>query len=183
MGRGAVIGRALRDAVDLRALADASAEGVLRSRLDEVARRRIEDVGPSVPKTRAAELLGVSLTALERWVERGAVPVVRSARSSRTEIETEAVVDLAVEVNSLREAGQRRGLLATALERRAAQARRTQPPAMGTKEFFPDQRGERRRDFELLSAGERVAQAVELSRTGTRIAAAASGARRTRPRS
>jgi hypothetical protein len=178
MGRATTIGRALRDAVDLRT-AQAFVDEDLRARLDVVARRRIDDIGASVPKTRAAEILGVSVTALDKWIGRGAVPLVPSSRSNRDEVETHAVVDLAVEMIALREAGQRRGLLATALERRAAQRRKTRPPAMGTRDYLPDQGAEHRRDFTLLTPGERVGQAMRLSRTATKIAAAGARARRT----
>jgi hypothetical protein len=174
MGRGLSIERALCDAVELHALAETSDARSLRSRLGGIADRRIEDIGPSVPKTRVAELLGVSVTALDNWIGRGAIPVVQHS-SGRQEVETRAAIGLAVEVRALRDRGQKRGLLATAL------AGRTTPlgfhgNAMGTRGFFPDQREERRREFTLLTPGERVAQAIKLSRTATKIAAAAASA-------
>jgi hypothetical protein len=48
---------------------------------------------------------------------------------------------------------------------------------MGTRGFFPDQAGERRREYTLLTPGERVAQAIRLSRSATKIAAASARAR------
>ena len=86
MGRGSIIERALRDAVELRALAHAAPDGPSRSLLEEIARRRSEDIGPSVPKTRAARMLGVSLTTLDKWIERGAIPARRRSSSSRQEL-------------------------------------------------------------------------------------------------
>jgi hypothetical protein len=169
MGRHADIDRALADAVELRLLASKVTDPSVRTRLAHLARRRAADIGPSVPKTRAAKAFGVTVAALDRWVVRGALKTRRS-HSSREEIDTESVVELAVEIRSLAESGRRRGLLAEALARReAAQARGT---AMGTGGFFPDQAAERREELETLTPGERVAQAIEVSRAVTKIAAA-----------
>jgi len=44
---------------------------------------------------------------------------------------------------------------------------------MGQKGWFPNHTAERRAEFARTTAGERVAEAIELSRTVTRIAAAA----------
>jgi hypothetical protein len=48
---------------------------------------------------------------------------------------------------------------------------------MGSRGYLPRDDTRRREDIQL-SAGERVAQAIELSRTATRIAASAARARR-----
>jgi DNA-binding transcriptional MerR regulator len=165
MGRAADVERALADVVELRTLAQASSDPSLRARLDQIADRRSEEIGPSVPKTRAAQALGVSLNALDKWIRRGAIPVERRASSSRQEVQTRAVVDLAVEIRGLRETGRTSALLATALA------------PMGARGFFPDQARERRRELRLLTPAERVAQAIKLSRSATRIAASGSRAR------
>lgn len=125
-----------------------------------------------MPKTRAAQILGVSLTALDRWIERGAIPTVRRPSSSRQEVATQVVIDLAVEIRALRETGRKRALLATALARLDSAREQAHSAAMGTRGFFPDQGEERRRELALLTPGERVAQAIRLSRSATRIAAA-----------
>jgi DNA-binding transcriptional MerR regulator len=169
MGRAADVERALADVVELRTLAQASSDPSLRARLDQIADRRSEEIGPSVPKTRAAQALGVSLNALDKWIRRGAIPVERRASSSRQDVQTRAVVDLAVEIRGLRETGRTSALLATALARMAA--------PMGARGFFPDQARERRRELRLLTPAERVAQAIKLSRSATRIAASGSRAR------
>jgi hypothetical protein len=62
-------------------------------------------------------VLGVSVTALDKWVGRGLLPVVRRPGSSRQMIETDVLLDLAEEVEGLREAGDGRGLLAAAFAR------------------------------------------------------------------
>jgi len=167
VGRGRLIEGALRDVVDLRVAAQEATSKRQRERIEGVARRRRSELGMSVPKTRAADVLGVSVTTLDKWIERGALPVVRRRDSARSELETGAVLELAVEVAHLREGGQRRGVLAGAVQR--LEQRRD---AMGTPGYFPDQARERKADFETLTAAERVAQAISLSRTATRIAAA-----------
>jgi excisionase family DNA binding protein len=164
------IQRALRDVVELRCAAREAANARQLDRIERIAQRRREDLDETVPKTRAAEALGVSVTTLDKWVARGKLPAARHGGSGRVEVPTEAVLELAEEVQQLREAGRRRGLLAEAL-RLVDQRRRG--PAIGMPGYFPDPLRDRRRDFEQLSAAERVVQAIHLSRTATRIAAAA----------
>jgi hypothetical protein len=80
----------------------------------EVALRR--QLGPAVPKRSAARLLGVSVTALDRWIDRGCVPVVASAGSSRRlAVETVPLLELATSVRRLRRAGRTHALLSEAL--------------------------------------------------------------------
>ena len=50
---------------------------------------------------------------------------------------------------------------------------RTNKPRMGEKGWFPDHTAERRADFARTTPGERVAEAIELSRVTTRLAAVA----------
>jgi hypothetical protein len=65
-------------------------------------------------------------------------------------------------------------LLAEALARRE---RALAGGGMGTRGFFADQQAERREELATVSAGERVAQAISLSRTATKIAVAGGRAR------
>jgi hypothetical protein len=46
-------------------------------------------------------------------------------------------------------------------------------PKMGEKGWFPNHTAERRTELARTMPGERVAEAIELSRTATRVAAAA----------
>jgi hypothetical protein len=46
-------------------------------------------------------------------------------------------------------------------------------PKMGEKGWFPNHTAERRAELARTTPGERVAEAIELSRTATRVAAAA----------
>ena len=171
MGRGASIERALRDAVELRALARADGNESSTARLTEIARRRADDIGPSVPKSRVAAILGVSLTTLDKWIDRGALTVVRRGASSRDELKTTDVLELADHVRELRESGLGRAVLATAIRLRDAAAEQAKP-RMGSREYFPDRDLDRRRELEW-TPGERVHQAIKLSRTATRIGASA----------
>ena len=175
MGRHLDVGRALADAVDLRLVASTVSEPGARTRLARLTRRRLVDIGPSVPKTRAAKALGVTVPALDRWIARGALQT-RRATSSREEIDTLTVVDLAVEVALLAESGRTRGLLAEALARRE---RALAGGRMGTRGFFADQEADRREELATAGAGERVAQAISLSKTATKIAVAGARARAT----
>jgi hypothetical protein len=172
MGRAAAIERALRDAVELRVLARTATDGRTAVQLAAIARRRADDIGRSVPKSQAARVLGVSLTTLDKWVARGALPVLRHGSSSRDELQTESVIELADHVQALREGGLERALIAAAIARRDAARVEAKRPTMGAPDFFPDEHLRRWEDL-ALSAGERVAQAIELSRTATAIAAAA----------
>lgn len=63
-----------------------------------------EDLGPTVSRRLAAEVLGLSHTALRRWIERGDIPVVY-AESGRIQIPVAALLDLYEEVNAKRASG------------------------------------------------------------------------------
>src|SRR5688500_9006732 len=87
----------------------------------------LAEVGPSVPKRRAASLLGISVPALERWIRVGRLPVVRRP-GGRQEIDAAALVDLTEELRRIRaEAGAGGRLVARAfgnLAERGLPARR-----------------------------------------------------------
>ncbi|MDQ4029638.1 MAG: hypothetical protein M3168_01215 [Actinomycetota bacterium] len=89
----------------------------LRDELRQIEASLRGQVDPFVAKREAADLLGVSVTALDRWVDRGRIPVVARPGLSRLAVETTPLLELAVEVERLRRHGVRRGRLARALER------------------------------------------------------------------
>jgi len=66
-----------------------------------------EELGGVVSPHMAAQLLGVSHTALARWIKAGDVPVV-PARSGRKGVPVGALVELYESLNREREAGRRR---------------------------------------------------------------------------
>lgn len=82
------------------------AERQVRDSRDIVAvRASLErELGPTVSRALAAELLGVSHTALRRWVERGDVPLV-FAPSGRREVPVTALLDLRESVDRQRASG------------------------------------------------------------------------------
>lgn len=76
-------------------------------------------LGPTVSRTLAAELLGLSHTALNRWIASGDVPVVVTP-AGRREVPVAALLDLHEAVDRQRSSGRRRRHLLepTMLERR-----------------------------------------------------------------
>jgi hypothetical protein len=74
----------------------------MRAQLRDVEVRLRSALGPTITKTRAAAVLGISVTALDRWVGRGVLPVVERPDSSRHELETGAFLELATQVRKVR---------------------------------------------------------------------------------
>lgn len=123
----------------------------------------------AVPKSVAARALGVSTTALERWVDAGRLPVVRRP-GGREEVAAEALLDVAEKVVRLREQGVSRGLLASALRRlelRGLPRRRLRPNESAL---------ELRAAYECSTPAERLRETAELSFAATTLEAY--GARR-----
>ena len=102
--------------VRLRLAIEKTRDPQLRNDLREVEvslRRQLE---PSVPKRVAARLLGVSVTALDRWIDRGYLPAVAPPRASkRLGVETSPLLELATRVHRLRRAGRSRAVLSQAI--------------------------------------------------------------------
>ena len=92
-----------------------------------------EELGPTVSRRLAARLLGVSHTALERWVKTGDLPVVQSVAGG-LEIPVPALLDLYDAVRSDQSASVGRHVLAPTMTRQRAAARRLRldsPKALG----------------------------------------------------
>ena len=66
-----------------------------------------KELGPTLTPALAASLLGVSHTALRRWIDRGDIPVVTTPRG-RKEVPVKALVDLFESVHEERRSGRRR---------------------------------------------------------------------------
>ena len=154
----------LTQVVELRRVRRSLSEHEARLRLGRVIGELRRDVGAAVPKRRASALLGVSVQALERWVASGALPVVRVPGSSRQLIDAEALLVLAEEVASLREQGERRGVVAAALRHLEAAGRLP-------RKLRPNQSARELR-FEYLhtTPAERLRQGIELSELAARLA-------------
>ncbi|HKB51167.1 MAG TPA: hypothetical protein VKC63_07030 [Solirubrobacterales bacterium] len=84
-------------------------------------RRQLEfQLGPTLSRSRASRILGVSQTALDRWVESGQIPVVVTPRGRR-EVPRQVVIELKESIDRLKSKGITRHPLGKALtERREA---------------------------------------------------------------
>ena len=75
-------------------------------------RREMESrLGPTLSRSRAAQVLGVSQTALDRWVAAGRIPVVLTPRGRR-EVPRQFVVELREAIDELLSKGVNRHVLA-----------------------------------------------------------------------
>ena len=73
-----------------------------RASLRDVEVRLRRALGPTIAKKRAAAALGVSVPALDKWVEQGILPVVQKPGSSRLEVEARPFLQLAERVEAVR---------------------------------------------------------------------------------
>lgn len=142
-------------------------------RASEVALRSA--LGPRVPKRVAARLLGTSVTALERWVDRGYLPVVASSRGAkRLAIESASLLDLATRVRLLRRAGRSRGVLAEAIRELGWRDRGRRLVYSLTVASLPRPNvsvDELQRQFAETTPTERVLQLAALNRSASVLAA------------
>jgi hypothetical protein len=114
-------------------------DGIVRLRRAERVPRAAEDVapvrreleyelGPTLSRSRASRILGVSQTALDRWVDTGGIPIVISPRGRR-EVPSQVVVELRESIDRLKGRGAMRHPLAAALaERRGGERRKPLAP-------------------------------------------------------
>lgn len=84
-------------------------------------------LGPTVSRRLAARLLGISHTALDRWITAGDVPLVYSA-TGRREVPVQALLDLRDAVDAQRARGSSQHVLAPAIARRRQAAARLDLP-------------------------------------------------------
>jgi hypothetical protein len=88
-------------------------------------RRELETrLGPTLSRSRAAQILGVSQTALDRWVVAGEIPTVPTP-TGRREVPRQFVVELREAIGEPRGKNRRRHPLAAALAARREAAART----------------------------------------------------------
>lgn len=81
------------------------------------------ELGETVSRRLAARVLGVSHTALDRWIKAGDIPIVYSS-AGRLEVPVPALMDLNESVEADRANGHRRYALAPTMTRRRDAARR-----------------------------------------------------------
>ena len=85
-------------------------------------RRELEDrLGATISRSRAARILGVSQTALDRWVGIGRIPIVITP-TGRREVPRQFVVELREGIDALAAEGLSRHLLGAALSTRSRAA-------------------------------------------------------------
>lgn len=159
----------LEPIVRLRLAIQTSRDRQVRSDLREAEAVLRAQLGPSVPKRAAARLLGISVTALDRWIDRGYLPVVTSPRSSkRLGVETRSLLDLATAVWRLRRAGRSHAVISAAVRELRWRARgsrlvlrydvaRLPRPNVSLEEL--------QREFELTTPEQRVLDVAELNRS------------------
>jgi DNA-binding transcriptional MerR regulator len=109
------------------------AENIVRLRRAERIRRAAPDIapvrrqleaqlGPTLSRSRASKILGVSQTALDRWVAAGQIPVVITP-NGRREVPREVVIELRESLDRLKRKGVTRHPLGVALAERRGTAR------------------------------------------------------------
>jgi len=174
VGGGRSIERTVRHVVALRCAESAVADERGRRRLKRVERELRREIGGAVPKTPAAAALGVSVTALDKWIARGRLPVVRRPGSSRREIDADALLELAQKVTLLREAGETQRLLATAFDQLAREGR-------PRPKLHPNQSArELRQHYLRTTPRDRLKETADLSRVLTSLARRGAAARQRR---
>jgi hypothetical protein len=163
----------IRLILDLRVALKATRESETAARLRRVESNLRQLLGPSVAKAPAARLLGASATTLDRWIERGRLPVVANARSPRLAVETRPLLDLAEEVERLHRQGVKRSRLAQAFENLGwpddPEGRRVLREEIAALPRSNVPVLQLRRDYERTTPEERVLQLAALSRSLTRF--------------
>jgi DNA-binding transcriptional MerR regulator len=170
------VDRLLRDVAELRLAVRATRDPLARERIRSVESHLRRALGPSVPKTAAAAALGVSVTAVDKWVDRGVLPVVARRGSSRLRLETGPLLELLEQVTALRAEGVERAVVAAAAQRLGWQndpsGRQLLSEEVAALPRPNVPRRELREQFERTTPAERVEQAARLSAAMTAIAVA-----------
>ena len=155
--------RLVEAAVAIRRAQGAVNDDRARLRLRRAELRLREELGGSVPKSVAARVLGVSTTALERWVDAAKLPVVHRP-GGREQVAADAFLDVAEEVGRLREEGVSRGIVAEAL-------RRLERRGLPRRSLRPNETAaELRANLARTTPAERLRETAELSFAATTLA-------------
>ncbi len=94
-------------------------------------RRDLESqLSPTLSRSRTARILGVSQTALDRWVAAGQIPIVLTP-GGRREVPRQFVIEVGEAIGELRRRGRRGHLLAAALADRRDGAKSVAVPSPG----------------------------------------------------
>lgn len=155
---------------NLRNTSDAVAEILRLRRAEQIADPELRDelrstrefleeiAGPTVSRAEAARLLGVSQTALDRWVSKEEIPVVMTPRGRR-EIPLAELVDLLEEVEEVRDGEGRQRPLAAAIRDR----RRRSSETIDLDRLLPrrSRRGHRVAELKALAYHRLVAERLD----------------------
>lgn len=169
----------LEPIIRLRLALQQTRDPALRDELRQIEVALRTQIGPSVPKRAAARLLGVSVTALDRWIDRGYLPVVAPAGGARRlGVETTPLIQLATRVTALRRSGRTRGLLSQALKDLGWRSHGHRQVFRFDVALLPRPNvsfDELRRQFEESTSEERVLQLAALNRSMNVLAAGTRG--------
>lgn len=123
---------------------EAEAHSELRAELSEL-REFLEDTGgPTISRAKAARALGISQTALDRWIGRGELAVVTTP-TGRREVPLSELVDLLLEVDQTKESSARPVASVMRNRRRRADA------DIDLDRLLPQKRGRTHKPAELHS--------------------------------
>src|SRR5215211_3888416 len=163
MARALRARRLIDASVAIRRAARTVDDDAIRRHLRRAELRLRAELGGAVPKVVAARTLGVSTTALERWIKTGRIPVVRRP-GGREEVAAAALFDIAEEVAEIRQEGTSQGVLAAAL-------RRLEERGLPRRRLRPNESArELRAAFRLTTPAQRLRETAELSLAVTTLA-------------
>ncbi len=174
MSRTAETEQRVRHVVALRRAVEALPDGPEWRRVRRVERELRQALGVGVPKGVAARVLGISVTALDRWIQKGKIVEAHRPGSSRALVEAWSLVQVALEAGRAGEAGVTRGAVAEGIRQLEAAGRLPVPSRPNEHPLIL------RRDFLNSTPEERLAEGAELAYAGTWLAAQGARARRLR---
>jgi hypothetical protein len=119
-------------------------------------------VGPTVRRAMAARVLGVSQTALDRWIAQGDIPSVIT-RTGRREVPLHALVDLIEAVDERTRTSDDRHPLASVLRQRRSDAEQLDPRTILPRRYRRTgrERGHRGAELRSLAYHRAVAQRLD----------------------
>lgn len=167
MSRTAETEQRVRHVVALRRALEAMPDGPERRRVRRVERELRQALGVGVPKSVAARVLGISVTALDRWLQKGKIVEAHRPGSSRALVEAWSLVQVALEAGRAGEAGVARGAVAEGIRRLEAAGRLPVPARPNEHPLVL------RRDFLNSTPEQRLAEIDSLNRQLAVLARAA----------
>lgn len=139
----------VRHVVELRRVLEALPEGPEKSSVRRVERELRRGLGVAVPKRVAARVLAISVTALDRWLEKGKLVEAHVPGTGRAQVEAWSLVQVALAAEQARADGVHRNTVAEGIRRLEAagllpfRARPNEHPLILRRDFLdstPEQR-------------------------------------------